>query len=167
MSNSEQSYTPVNEKEDLEDLPFNRHEHYASKKRSRTYHVAIFLLRFVCLILLAGFVFEFWGIFSNIQSSLDDIETSMESHQPETSHDQPIMGATPHMVKQCMNPKKRPAWHELSVSEKMEYIRAVNCLPTKPSYIHPNSTVYDDFTWMHIVDGDQSTFLVDEGTEEC
>ncbi|KAH8585681.1 hypothetical protein B0O99DRAFT_530259 [Bisporella sp. PMI_857] len=63
-----------------------------------------------------------------------------------------------HPVKQCVNPQKRPAWHELSVSEKMEYIRAVNCLPTKPSYIHPNSTVYDDFTWLHIVDGDQIHF---------
>lgn len=163
MSDSEQSYTPVafnSEKDDPEDLPFNHQDYYAGKKRSRAYRISMFLVRLFCLLLIAGFVFKFWDIFSHLQTSLDHIEEVVTKEPDGMSSPSSGPGFVGHPVKQCVNPQKRPAWHELSVSEKMEYIRAVNCLPTKPSYIHPNSTVYDDFTWLHIVDGDQSKSIL-------
>ena len=171
MAEKEQSYRPVStnsDREDTEDGVFDRQEYYTSKKRSRTHRIASFLLRLVALVLAAAFVFKFWDIFSRMQRSLDHIETEMMDHpappggsnhpnmapsQPQ-SQPQPQPHPPPHPSKKCVNPQRRPAWHELSIPQRLEYISAVNCLATKESYINPNSTLYDDYTWMHIMDGD-------------
>ena len=169
MPSIEQPYTPVSmssEKEDTEDGVFDRQEYYAAKKRSRTHRIASFLIRLVALVLAAAFVFKFWDIFSRMQRSLDHIETEMMDlpHGPVAnpsamipSHPETHPPTPP--SKKCVNPQRRPAWHELTIPQRLEYIKAVNCLATKESYINPNSTLYDDYTWMHIMDGDLGTIV--------
>ena len=156
------------EKEDTEDGVFDRQEYYSAKKRSRTNRIASFLLRLVALVLAAAFVFKFWDIFSRMQRSLDHIETEMMDLPVEPGSPNHPGLAAPHpqppppsssSPKKCVNPERRPAWHELSIPQRLEYIEAVKCLATKDSYINPNSTLYDDYTWMHIMDGDLSTSI--------
>lgn len=49
----------------------------------------------------------------------------------------------------CPEPITRREWRELSGPEKSEYLAAVKCLATRPSKLHDNGTLYDDFPWVH------------------
>ncbi|KUJ23230.1 Di-copper centre-containing protein [Mollisia scopiformis] len=58
----------------------------------------------------------------------------------------------------CTRPTIRRSWLTLTNAEKKNYIDAVKCLSTKPSYMVPNTTLHDDFTWIHIKDGNFQHF---------
>ena len=49
----------------------------------------------------------------------------------------------------CTSPSKRPEWRHLSKAQKTKYIKAVQCLTTKPSRIGLNTSLYDDFAYVH------------------
>ncbi|KAI1845478.1 hypothetical protein JX265_012423 [Neoarthrinium moseri] len=49
----------------------------------------------------------------------------------------------------CTDPAVRVEWRTLTTVERAEYITAVKCLATKPSILGLNSTLYDDFPWVH------------------
>ncbi|KAF2223082.1 monooxygenase [Elsinoe ampelina] len=49
----------------------------------------------------------------------------------------------------CSNPTIRREWRQLSPVEQQNYIDAVLCLKTKPSRIGLNSSLYDDFPYVH------------------
>lgn len=44
----------------------------------------------------------------------------------------------------------RREWRELSITERRAYVEAVTCLTTKPSRLHLNTSLFDDFTYVHI-----------------
>ena len=52
-------------------------------------------------------------------------------------------------VSTCTNPITRHEWRTLSVTEKDDYIAAVQCLRDRPSRLGLNQTLYDDFPWLH------------------
>ena len=49
----------------------------------------------------------------------------------------------------CTEPTKRVEWRELPSSQQQSYIDAVLCLKTKPSRIGLNTSLYDDFAFVH------------------
>ena len=49
----------------------------------------------------------------------------------------------------CTEPIKRVEWRELPSSQQQSYINAVLCLKTKPSRIGLNTSLYDDFAFVH------------------
>ncbi|KAH9904286.1 hypothetical protein F4778DRAFT_731979 [Xylariomycetidae sp. FL2044] len=49
----------------------------------------------------------------------------------------------------CTEPAVREEWRTLSDDIKAEYISAVKCLATKPSRLGLDSSLYDDFPWVH------------------
>ncbi|CAJ2509338.1 Uu.00g143640.m01.CDS01 [Anthostomella pinea] len=49
----------------------------------------------------------------------------------------------------CTEPASRPEWRTLPDDTKAEYISAVKCLTTKPSRIGLDTTLYDDFPYVH------------------
>lgn len=49
----------------------------------------------------------------------------------------------------CSEIAQRVEWRTLSESVKAEYIAAVQCLATKESVLGLDSTLYDDFAWVH------------------
>ncbi|PVH93604.1 Di-copper centre-containing protein, partial [Periconia macrospinosa] len=49
----------------------------------------------------------------------------------------------------CSNITLRREWRTLDASQRQEYTAAVQCLKTKPSRLHLNHTLYDDFPWVH------------------
>ena len=49
----------------------------------------------------------------------------------------------------CTNPSLRKSWNDATTSERSSYIKAVLCLATKPSKLGHNTTLYDDFTYVH------------------
>jgi tyrosinase len=49
----------------------------------------------------------------------------------------------------CTDPTVRSEWSSVSQDVRDAYIAAVNCLATKPSRIGLNTTLYDDFPWVH------------------
>lgn len=49
----------------------------------------------------------------------------------------------------CTNPEKRLEWREMKPEQQQSYLEAVKCLTTKPSKIRLNSTLYDDFPYVH------------------
>ncbi|KAE9379517.1 Di-copper centre-containing protein, partial [Stipitochalara longipes BDJ] len=51
----------------------------------------------------------------------------------------------------CESLKPRPEWRTLTLSERDNYISAVQCLATKPSRLNSSDTLYDDFTRVHIL----------------
>ncbi|KAF4633193.1 hypothetical protein G7Y89_g4922 [Cudoniella acicularis] len=53
------------------------------------------------------------------------------------------------VISACENPVLRKEWNSVSQSERDEYIKAAQCLPTKPSKIGLSTTLYDDFSYIH------------------
>jgi hypothetical protein len=56
----------------------------------------------------------------------------------------------------CIHSGVRKEWRTLSSNEKQSYISAVQCLSTKPSKLSTNTTLYDDFGYVHTVVGHTS-----------
>jgi hypothetical protein len=56
----------------------------------------------------------------------------------------------------CVQPVRRLSWTQMEPEDKRSYINAALCMANRSSHIHPGSTVYDDFTYIHIVHGDSS-----------
>jgi len=50
---------------------------------------------------------------------------------------------------QCTSPKLRKEWSKATRAEQQSYIDAALCLATKPSRLGLNTTLYDDFGWIH------------------
>jgi hypothetical protein len=50
---------------------------------------------------------------------------------------------------QCNSPKLRKEWSKATRAEQQSYIDAALCLATKPSRLGLNTTLYDDFGWIH------------------
>lgn len=51
----------------------------------------------------------------------------------------------------CEEPALRKEWREMSADEQGAYVKAVHCLASKPSRIGLNTTLYDDFPYIHNV----------------
>lgn len=49
----------------------------------------------------------------------------------------------------CTSPKLRKEWSKATRAEQQSYINAVLCLATKPSRIGLQTTLYDDFAYVH------------------
>lgn len=49
----------------------------------------------------------------------------------------------------CTNPIKRVEFRSLEIAARKQYTDAVKCLATKPSMLGLNTTLYDDFTYVH------------------
>ncbi|KAL2060772.1 hypothetical protein VTL71DRAFT_9414 [Oculimacula yallundae] len=49
----------------------------------------------------------------------------------------------------CTNPEKRVEFRTLDAAAQTQYTNAVMCLSTKPSTLGLNTTLYDDFTYVH------------------
>lgn len=49
----------------------------------------------------------------------------------------------------CTSPKLRKEWSKATRAEQQSYIKAVLCLATKPSRIGLETTLYDDFAYVH------------------
>jgi tyrosinase len=49
----------------------------------------------------------------------------------------------------CTNPVKRVEFRTLDNTARKQYTDAVKCLATKPSMLGLNTTLYDDFTYVH------------------
>lgn len=49
----------------------------------------------------------------------------------------------------CDAPVQRIEWRDMTVSDQKGYIEAVLCLKSKPSRIGLNTTLYDDFAYVH------------------
>lgn len=119
---------------EYQDLPFQ------PKKKSAMRRAGSFV--FYCILLLIGAlaVFKAWDFVVTLEDTLEALEMDGGARQPA----------------KCTTPSIRRSWTTLSDGEKLEYINAVNCLATRPSYINSNSTVYDDFSYMHILHGNMS-----------
>ncbi|CEF88219.1 hypothetical protein SNK03_012974 [Fusarium graminearum] len=61
----------------------------------------------------------------------------------------PALCAAAAVPKSCENPTKRVEWRQLDQTVRQQYVDAVLCLTTKPSRIGLNSTLYDDFPYVH------------------
>lgn len=103
------------------------------------------ILTLIALIVGAAIVFKAWDLVAVLENKLVALEESVSVAQPEQI---------------CVEPGKRRSWATLSKDERLEYIRAVKCLAERPSYINPNSTVYDDFSYIHITMGNASKYQV-------
>jgi tyrosinase len=44
-------------------------------------------------------------------------------------------------------------WRDLNKTQKRDYISAVVCLTEKESVFEPESSLYDDFAYMHVFEG--------------
>ncbi|ORY67562.1 uncharacterized protein BCR38DRAFT_427482 [Pseudomassariella vexata] len=55
----------------------------------------------------------------------------------------------PRQQSSCTAPAQRTEWRSLPVVQREEYISAVQCLASKPSKLGLNSTLYDDFPYVH------------------
>lgn len=53
----------------------------------------------------------------------------------------------------CLSPNTRHSWRSLSSEEKTDFIDAILCLSTKPSFLVANTSIYDDFTRIHAMTG--------------
>lgn len=60
--------------------------------------------------------------------------------------------------KGCTVPPKRVEWRELGAANQKSYIDSVLCLKTKPSRIGLESSLYDDFPYVHFKLNDWSQF---------
>ncbi len=67
--------------------------------------------------------------------------------KPETSSDDTAQpDSTPTNSSGCII---RREWRTLTEAEKDHYISSVRCLNTLPSKLHTNSSLYEDFPWIH------------------
>ncbi|KAJ5499580.1 Tyrosinase [Penicillium expansum] len=60
-----------------------------------------------------------------------------------------ISSALATAVVPCREPALRKEWRQLSVQERNGYVKAVQCLATTPSRLGLNTTLYDDFAYVH------------------
>jgi hypothetical protein len=60
---------------------------------------------------------------------------------------------------QCTSPKLRKEWSKATRAEQQSYIDAALCLATKPSRLGLNTTLYDDFGWIHGILFGESKYL--------
>jgi tyrosinase len=72
-------------------------------------------------------------------------------------------------VSKCEIPTKRVEWRELDDAARQQYTDAVLCLSTKPSRLGLNTTLYDDFPYVHAHLDKQSTLKspVRDGKAMC
>ncbi|KAI1071786.1 hypothetical protein LB507_005468 [Fusarium sp. FIESC RH6] len=61
----------------------------------------------------------------------------------------PALCAAAAVSKTCKNAPKRLEWRQMDESTRKQYTDAVQCLPTRPSRIGLNTTLYDDFPYIH------------------
>ncbi|TXB99039.1 hypothetical protein FocTR4_00013439 [Fusarium oxysporum f. sp. cubense] len=61
----------------------------------------------------------------------------------------PALCAAAAVSKSCENPTKRVEWREFDDAARQQYTDAVLCLSTKPSRLGLNTTLYDDFPYVH------------------
>ncbi|KAH8804897.1 hypothetical protein F5884DRAFT_859514 [Xylogone sp. PMI_703] len=92
------------------------------------------LLRHIVLIPIVAVVF-FAGISLGILLNLERAPSSELTVSPQPTR--------------CSNPVVRKEWRSLSTQEKDVYLGAVKCLGRVPSVVNPNSTLHDDFAWIH------------------
>lgn len=59
----------------------------------------------------------------------------------------------------CISPSVRQEWNSVTQDVRDNYIAASLCLVSKPSRIGLNSTLYDDFPWVHNQLAGESQFL--------
>lgn len=59
----------------------------------------------------------------------------------------------------CKNPSKRVEWRLLPKADQKLYQNSVLCLTTKPSRLGLNSTLYDDFPFVHAQLNNESQFV--------
>jgi tyrosinase len=59
----------------------------------------------------------------------------------------------------CTNPVKRVEFRSLDNAARKQYTDAVKCLATKPSMLGLNTTLYDDFTYVHTQLSSDSTYM--------
>jgi tyrosinase len=59
----------------------------------------------------------------------------------------------------CTNPVKRVEFRSLDNAARKLYTDAVKCLTTKPSMLGLNTTLYDDFTYVHTQLSSDSTYM--------
>jgi len=69
--------------------------------------------------------------------------------------------ATSTKSSKCRNPEMRKEWRSLSISEKLEYINAVQCLTSKQSKLssQPGDTLYNDFPYLHTTIGGYCEYI--------
>lgn len=107
-----------------------------SRRKGRVQCFGLVFLLCLVFLLTGLYVFKFWDFLSVLKVKLDQQSTATEK---------------------CTSPVLRPSWNKMSHEKKKRYIDAVLCLAKRPSHIHSNSTVYDDFTYIHIDNGLRST----------
>jgi hypothetical protein len=59
----------------------------------------------------------------------------------------------------CSTISLRREWRTLTSDQRQNYIRAVQCLKTRPSRLGLNHTLYDDFPWIHSRVGEYGTYI--------
>ncbi|RFU31128.1 hypothetical protein B7463_g5224, partial [Scytalidium lignicola] len=92
-------------------------------------------LRYIILIPLLAVVF-FVGFSLGIFLDLEQLPLSKSAVKTD-------------QISRCTNPVIRREWRSLSTQEKDVYLGAVQCLSRLPSKINPDSTLHDDFAWVH------------------
>lgn len=63
----------------------------------------------------------------------------------------------------CNNPETRVEWRNLSADQQQSYLDAVLCLKKKPSSIGLDTSLYDDFPYVHSTLNANSTFSFSAG----
>lgn len=61
-------------------------------------------------------------------------------------------------AKGCTKPVKRVEFRTLDNTVRKQYTDAVVCLTTKPSMLGLNTTLYDDFTYVHTQLNEESMY---------
>lgn len=87
-----------------------------------------------------------WVVFSTViaivVSLLSIIDLQRKSQRPFATPEEP-----PREV--CEHSTARPSWHELPLHRRRGYVHAVQRLSTLPSRLGLNTSLYDDFTYVH------------------
>ena len=128
-ADSEERTEQVREDFEIEDTFPRRHQ---LSSREKWCSITAWTLKAVALALAAVLVFEMWDSVGYVEDRIDRYQATAE---------------------RCTTPALRPSWRALGGEEKNQYVAAVKCLAKTPSAIHPGSSMYDDFTYIHIVHG--------------
>ena len=120
--------------------------HYEKpSRRRRLLPILMFVAKIIALALVALLVYTTWELHSILKT--------------QTNSQSPNSRATANLAEErCIRPTVRPSWNKMDRQEKQSYIDAVLCMTQKPSYLHANSSVYDDFSHIHIVHGSSSEY---------
>lgn len=154
---SSQSYSPLSKESTDSDSSFlEKQDVHIRPKKSLSNRLGATFIRCLIFLAVALTVFKAWDFLTVLEVKLDSFEVS---HAEVTSQQQPDFSG-------CTRPTIRRSWLTLTNAEKKSYLDAVKCLATKPSYMVPNTTLYDDFTWIHIKDGNLGRFFM-TGYERC